>query len=394
MGAGETCTVDVTFDPDVDGEHRPDLKIDLPDGSTVSIPLSGVTGHQDLAVNTPDGTTWEIPGGAGGSELTFELEATGTWPVQVLDIQAYAELEEAEDRWSVIDLNNCKTTLQPGGTCEFDVHFNPKLDDSGSTLNSYLVLETSNDDLTGLYAELTGKATTSAFEVTPSSLDFGKRAVGSGPSAVQEFTIDPTGDGPVPFYGLELQGDDESSFTISGLENCPGMIPVDSECTFGVSFDPQGEPREIATTSIAVFAYNNNGGEYSVNLSGTAVSAEPPPPTPDADLKLTVRSARKVMAGRKLLVTATVRNAGNAATLNPVSLKATSPRKSTRPVKSVRIPSIRIGEKVTRKFLVPVKKSAKGRFRVKVALTYKGHTSTRKSVLTAQVKIMNAKRRR
>ena len=76
VAAGETCSVDVTFTPHVDGEHTPDLKIKTPDGGVITIPLSGVTGHEDLAVNTPDGTTFEIPGGSGGGEFNFEVEST------------------------------------------------------------------------------------------------------------------------------------------------------------------------------------------------------------------------------------------------------------------------------------------------------------------------------
>ena len=309
------------------------------------------------------------------------------------DIQVYAEIEEAADRWSVIDLNNCETSLEPGETCEFEVSFNPKLEDTGSTLVSYLVLESSNDDLTSVYAELSGKATTSAFEVTPLGLEFGERAIGSGPSPVQQFTINPTGDGPVPFYGVELEGDDASSFTITDLDNCPKMIPADSECTFGVSFDPQGEPRFIGTTSVAIMAYTNNGGEYSVNLTGTATSAEPPPPGPEADLRLKVRSAKKVKGGKKLLVTTTVRNVGDAASF-PVSLKAASPKKMTRPVKALKIPTVRIGETATRKFRIPVRKKAKGKFRVTVTMTHDGLSFTKLTAKTGTVKILKPKRRR
>ena len=371
LAGGETCEVNVTFAPSIDGLHDPDLKIKTPDGETITIPLSGVTGHEDLTVNTPEGTIWEIPGGSGDAVLTFEIEASGTWPVKVNEILVESEFEEDQDLWTVIDFNNCKTTLAPGQTCDFQVSFAPKLGNTGSSFNAYLVLISENDDLTSMYAELQGIATNSAYDVLPNQLEFGDRALGSGPSEVQEFTIEPTSDGAVPFYGVEAQGDDESSFEIIGAENCPEIIPVGSSCTIGVAFEPQGE-LGFKQTRIAIFAYNNNGGEYFVNVNGTAVSAEPPPPGPDADLRFKVQSARKVKRGKQLLVTATIRNAGNAASF-PVTLKVTSPKKSTRPVKALRIPMVSIGETEVRRFRIPVKRNAKGKFLVTVIAREEGH---------------------
>lgn len=391
LETGGTCDLNVTFDPDIDGAFEAAVKITVPGGNEISIPLSGVTGHESLTVNSPDGTQWDTPGGGPGGEKTFEIEADGTWPVKINDIQVYAELEEQDDRWGLIDTNNCKTTMQPGETCDVDVHFGPELGDTGSVLEAVLVIESDNPALTGPYADLAGHATTSAFEVTPLQLEFGDRALGSGASPVKTFAIEPTGDGPIPFYGVELQGDDNTSFSLAGAGNCPEMIPVDSSCTFEVAFDPKGDPG-FKQTKVAVMAYNNNGGEYFVNVNGTATNAEPPPPPPDADLRLTVKSAKKVKAGKKLLVTATVRNVGDAATLNPVTLRAISPKKTTKSVKVQKIPSVSIGQTVTRKFRIPVKKNAKGRLRVKVDLTYIGHTTSRKSARTAPVKIQKRRR--
>ena len=95
-------------------------------------------------------------------------------------------------------------------------------------MTGFLMVETANDVVPPTFVELTGNATTSAYELTPLGLDFGERVIGSGPSPVQEFTIDPTGDGPVPFYGVELQGDNTTSFTITDLDDFPAMIPADS----------------------------------------------------------------------------------------------------------------------------------------------------------------------
>ena len=106
-----------------------------------------------------------------------------------------------------------------------------------------------------------------------------------------------------------------------------------------------------------------------------------------------VRSAKKVKGGRKLLVTTTVRNVGDAASF-PVLLKAASPKKMTKPVRSVNIPTVRIGETVVRKFRIPVKKNAKGKFRVKVNLTHNGLSLTKLSARTGVVRVQKVKRKR
>lgn len=191
---------------------------------------------------------------------------------------------------------------------------------------------------------------------------------------------------------MELQGDDESSFAVTGAENCPEMIPADSSCTIDVTFEPEGE-LGFKQTQVKVFAFNSNESEYQVNLSGTAVSAEPPPPGPEADLRLKVKSAKKVKAGKKLLVTATVRNVGDAASF-PVVLKATAPKKSARTVKALTIPMVRIGATAVRKFRIPVKRTARGKFKVKVNLTHEGISLTRLSAQTGAVKVLKTKRKR
>ena len=66
VASGETCDVNVTFAPAVDGQHNPDLKIKTPDGGTITIPLSGVTGHEDLTVDTPEGERLGVPGRGSG----------------------------------------------------------------------------------------------------------------------------------------------------------------------------------------------------------------------------------------------------------------------------------------------------------------------------------------
>ena len=94
------------------------------------------------------------------------------------------------------------------------------------------------------------------------------------------------------------------------------------------------------------------------------------------ELSLSVKSAIKVKRGKKLVVTAIVRNSGDG-TARGVRLKVTAPGKLTRKVKGQTAGTIGPGDSVVRKFRIPVRPAAKGRFRIKVTMTGSGKQLTR-----------------
>ena len=106
-------------------------------------------------------------------------------------------------------------------------------------------------------------------------------------------------------------------------------------------------------------------------------------------LGLTVKSAKRVKAGRKLLVTVRLRNTGDQKS-GVIVLKATGPRKSTGKAKARKIKSVAYGKSVVHRFRVPVKRNAKGRFKVKVTVTHKGKSISRQ---TGKVRIQKKAKR-
>jgi hypothetical protein len=116
-------------------------------------------------------------------------------------------------------------------------------------------------------------------------------------------------------------------------------------------------------------------------------------PDPTAKfLSLKVKSAKKVKAGKQLVVTAQVRNSGDYRSAK-FNLRASAPKKLTGQIKFTPLRNLSISERhnSTIKFKVPVKRKAKGKFQVKVSLVASSRKIERR---TAKVRIVKAKKKR
>jgi hypothetical protein len=92
------------------------------------------------------------------------------------------------------------------------------------------------------------------------------------------------------------------------------------------------------------------------------------------------------------VVTAVVRNAGPARSVH-FNLKAIAPRKLTGKIKPKVLQNISVAARHSSqfKFLVPVKRKAKGKFRVKVSLATEGRTIRKQ---TGKVKVLKKKHKK
>jgi len=188
-----------------------------------------------------------------------------------------------------------------------------------------------------------------------------------------------TGAAYLPISGASLSGPDAASFRIIE-NNCAPLIQPQEVCGVKVAFDPTSGADGVRNAALVVDAFSSvKAGPTSVALTGTAHV-----PVPILSLKL--KSAKKVKRGRTLVVKATVRNTGDA-TASSIRLKTTVPKKFTKKVKAIKVPSLAAGKSVTKKIKVKVRKSAKkGKtLRVKVVASASG-LSMKTASRTAKIK--------
>lgn len=218
--------------------------------------------------------------------------------------------------------------------------------------------------------------------VDPTSIDFGRIAADAELIAPVSVTIRSTGNLPLDLDGIRFSGPDTSGFRLD-RGDCPkGGMASGASCTLQVSMS-QGR----AGYFNGYLNINSDATDDPIRVEVIGQVDEPDPVASDLGLKL--KSARKIKAGKKLVVTATVRNAGDVRSVH-FNLKATAPKKLTGKVKPtmLRNLSIAAGQSSKFRFRIPVKRKAKGRFRVKVSLVAKRRTIKKQ---TGKVKVLNRK---
>jgi hypothetical protein len=159
--------------------------------------------------------------------------------------------------------NHCITSLAVGQSCTLSLFFIPTLNQTEYSILSI----TSNAAETQTKIGLVGFGSgTVASTVSPSSLGFDSRAVGTS-SAAQSVTL--TNTGTVKLSGLLIQitGTDASSF--SQINNCASPLAVSSSCTLQVVFSPNATGSLAAALTISA----TGAAAQSVSLTGTAVPA-------------------------------------------------------------------------------------------------------------------------
>lgn len=110
---------------------------------------------------------------------------------------------------------------------------------------------------------LTSGTSTTAAEVTPSSLNFGNQQVETT-SAPQTVTVKATGNQNLSVASVLTTGD----FIVTS-NACTASVAPQSYCTISVSFSPTATGSRTGTLSILA---NVPGGEYTVDLSGTGTT--------------------------------------------------------------------------------------------------------------------------
>ncbi|HVI08183.1 MAG TPA: choice-of-anchor D domain-containing protein, partial [Candidatus Binatia bacterium] len=248
VSAGGNCQFAVTFIPSTTGTR------------TGSLILGDSVGTQVVALSG----TGSAPGVAlAPSTLNFGTVTVGTSSQQTanvtLDIATASSMHvtgmSVTGDYTIV--NNCTSTVSPGGSCSVSVTFVPAATGTrtGTVLINYTVATTSGQ----LVLALTGTGTAPGVSLSPSSLTFGSQLVSTS-SAAQSSTLTNTGTSGLTGITITPIGD------FSQTNNC-GNTASGASCTIYVTFTPTA-----AGTRTGYMVVTDNAGTQTLSLTGTGTA--------------------------------------------------------------------------------------------------------------------------
>jgi|GEM_PF-6746575 len=269
------------------------------------------------------------------------------------------------------------TDFYPQATAALDVNGDDRLDfaavsgHSGSPNQGRGVAIMLNEPIPGI-------------SVSPKSIDFGEVPFDAELVAPVPVTIQSNGDLPLNLGDISLSGAATDGFQLD-RGDCPtGNLATGSSCTLEVAMK-QSQPGYFN----GYLDITNDATAEPIHIEVIGQVEEPDPTARFLSLK--VKSAKKVKAGKQLVVTALIRNSGDYRSAK-FDLRASAPKKLTGKIKYTPLRNLSIGDRSSSaiKFKVPVKRNAKGKLQVKISLVSSNRTITRK---TGKVIVVRKKRR-
>jgi hypothetical protein len=292
LHAGDSCTVNVTFDPATTGAKSGALTVTATALPDVVVPITG-TGTQTLLAAGPaslDLGNQDVDDGATTPQAAT-ITNTGTEPVTLTGVNLSGG-DFDRPSGAADDCANGRT-LNAGDTCRVRVRFDPSStgDKSGS------VSVTSN--AAEVTIPLSGKGIQTDLARDPTALDFGTLNVGAPASAAKESTLTNDGTQPIALSGVTVQGTDASQFKLLGgdASDCAAGVNLaaGATCKVRAAFDPSSKGAKAAVVHVA----SDAGPDTTVSLAGTA--------TPLASLRLPALKTR-APKGKRLRLTVVVAN--------------------------------------------------------------------------------------
>jgi len=261
LSAGESCQVDVFFEPTVNGEHTGELTfVDDAPGSPHIVRLSGVG-----VGSTAPSMTWS-PGqlnfGTVGQyysspRMSLTLTSTGGSPLVVSDVDTWGWGYSHLDFFIVSD--GCSGSSLPTGTsCRVEVVFRPTVADY-----RFGYLRFSTNAWTH-HVYMNGYGAPPVADLTPGALVFGDQEGGSR-SEYRTVTISNKGLGLLAVGNTWLLGADPGDFS---LGNCPDFLDPGESCDLRVWFTPTAFGQR---SGILQIMHNAPGTPARVPLTGNGV---------------------------------------------------------------------------------------------------------------------------
>jgi hypothetical protein len=267
LGVGMSCTIDVRFNPQSEGEQAAVLRINAEGpGGGPSVPLSGLGAAPQLRFEPESFDFGLTQTNEGGERTRMVLRNVGPAPAQV-----GIETSGGSGAFSIGESDCWGATLPPQGTCSVQLYFRP------NETGPYVGLVRANSAGTSFDAELSGRGGTAILTPSTNPLSFGSAAIGSR-SEPQTLTVENSGDLPGGFFIAIISGGDSASFQLVE-EDCTGIpIAPGGKCHAVIRFQPTGAGLQKATFSL----FGEGEGAQQITLSGDGVDPGRPAPTPSS----------------------------------------------------------------------------------------------------------------
>jgi hypothetical protein len=259
-----SCTIGIAFAPTGEGDRVAELAIELDDGTTLQVALSGTGTGEAAAVASPARLAFGTVA-VGGEPVSLQstIRNTGT---AALPIESVTLSGAAADDFTLTGSTTCaaKTSVAPGERCVVAVAFAPS---QGGTRTAAVVVEYAGGS-TQIELAGTGEERTEA-SLTPARADFPATAAGATSSAATTFTFRNTGATEISLTAVALQGASPRSFEVAAGAGCVAgaRVAAGGSCTVDVVFAPIAAGAVTATLSIVAA-----GEEWNAPLAGTGVA--------------------------------------------------------------------------------------------------------------------------
>jgi parallel beta-helix repeat protein len=240
--SGNSCSIQVTFNPTAPGIRPGSLIVDLgPETPAVTATLAGE------AVNS---------GSVFPASMDFGSQPVGSFTTQVLQVLTVPGVVMQVNSISITgdfsQFNSCSGQLPTGIACFVDVNFNPTA--AGSRTGT-LTISTNQGVFT---VPLSGAGAGPIPALTPANLVFASQGIGTS-SAPQIVTLANNGTTDMFVKSFATTGD----FQVAP-GTCEGFLNPGMTCTYSITFTPTLVGAESGTLQL-----DTDGGPATATLSGT-----------------------------------------------------------------------------------------------------------------------------
>jgi hypothetical protein len=222
LAINASCTINVTFIPNVTGNLSSTLKVvDNATGSPQTVPVSGTGVAPAVTLSPPVGLSFAGVS-VGGSSLPTPITVsnTGTASLTVSSIMATGDFSQT---------NNCTAGVAAGSSCVINVTFSPT---AVWSRGGSIVITDNGYNNPQQVAFLVGIGNSGAAAgVSTKALNFGSAHLGSS-SLVRPITLSNTGSAALNINSIVASGD------YSQTNNCPGSLNPATSCLISVKFAP------------------------------------------------------------------------------------------------------------------------------------------------------------
>jgi hypothetical protein len=260
LGAGASCTINVTFSPTAAQAYGGSITITGSGGTNVSIALSGTGGAAAAPNVTASPGSLSFGGvtvGSTSSAQTVTVSNTGSTAATGVSVGAAPA--------GFARTTTCTATLGAGASCTISVTFSPT---AAQGYGGNIAITGSGGTNVSVSLSGTGSATASPnVGTSANSLVFGNVTVGQS-SAAQTITVSNSGTAPANDMSYPAA---PARYGKSGTCGS-ATLGAGASCTIVFTYSPTAVGNDNAT-----YTFTGGGRSLAIALSGSGVSGTPPP---------------------------------------------------------------------------------------------------------------------